>query len=75
MRLIEPALEDAYAEGGELKPVGPDFKNGCLQDKKDEKGTAVYNSRFRAAIQVIKEKGVTHNERFLACFLLSPMYS
>lgn len=72
VRLIEPALEDAYAEGGELRPVGPDFKNGCLQDKKDENGTTVYNSRFRAAIQVIKEKGATHTVAFLCVLSCHP---
>lgn len=49
---VVPVLEDAYAVGGELEPVGVGFRKSCLSDEPGVNGTTLYRSRKRAAIKV-----------------------
>ncbi|CAN0258664.1 unnamed protein product [Ectocarpus sp. 6 AP-2014] len=51
--LVTPLLEDAYASGGVLEPVGTGFRNSCLRDEPGENGTTLYRSKRRAAIEEI----------------------
>lgn len=50
--LVVPVLEDAYAVGGELKPVGLGFRQSCLSDEPGKNGTTSSRSYRRAAIKV-----------------------
>eukprot|EP00903_Cladosiphon_okamuranus_P018058 g16619.t1 len=51
--LVVPVLEDAYAVGGELKPVGLGFRESCLSDVPGRNGTTLSRSKRRAAIEEI----------------------
>eukprot|EP00752_Nemacystus_decipiens_P004166 g3809.t1 len=51
--LVVPVLEDAYAVGGELKPVGLGFRESCLSDAPGRNGTTMSRSKRRAAIEEI----------------------
>ncbi|CAM9953441.1 unnamed protein product, partial [Ectocarpus fasciculatus] len=51
--LVTPVLEDAYASGGVLEPVGTGFRKSCLSDEPGNNGTTVYRSKRRAAIEEI----------------------
>lgn len=50
--LVIPVLEDAYAVGGELKPVGRGFRQSCLSDAPGRNGTTLYRGNRRASIEV-----------------------
>ncbi|CAM9749387.1 unnamed protein product [Scytosiphon promiscuus] len=50
---VVPVLEDAYAVGGELEPVGVGFRQSCLSDEVGVNGTTLYRSRRRASIKEI----------------------
>lgn len=50
--LVVPVLEDAYAVGGELKPVGLGFRESCLSDVPGRNDYTISRSNRRAAIEV-----------------------